>query len=148
MSTNSQNLPVCGFIKAYRVFRPVPESMEKKVVIKLSMPWLQIKQYIITFFQSDIDINVSVSSAIGAIIISNSLFAYQILVYADKEENKYILEFKREGGDMFFVLDKIAKLRKMLLEENEKRLKLCVCDAKDSYRKFYYNENGEEVYDE
>jgi hypothetical protein len=142
------DLPVCGFIKAYRYFRPVPDKLERKVVIKLSMPWLKIKHYILTFFPKDHNIKITVSPALGSFMLSNASFAYQILVYADREENKYVLEFKREGGDIFANLDNIDNIRKMLLQENERHLKTSECDAKDSHRKFYYNELGEEVYDE
>jgi hypothetical protein len=141
------NLPVCGYIKIFRYFRPVPENLESKVVIKLNMPWLSIKQYILSFFDSKVGVKVFVAKSLGAFVVATATYTYHILVYADTKENKYVVEFKKESGDLFATLGDVCEIKNMLLTENKKYMKDENCDAKDSYQKFYFLENGDEVSD-
>lgn len=143
-------LPVCGYVKVYRYFYPVPSTVNNNICIQLSLPWLHLKQFVSNYLSRQPDLVFCLSHGLGSFMISSDdpKFVIQVRVYANVEQNKYFIEFKRECGDIFAIIKIVDKLKDELLLENEKRVTELECDAKDSRRRFYFNELNEEIKEE
>lgn len=143
------DLPVCGFIKAYRYFRPVPSNINKYISIEVTLPWLHLKNFLMSYLSSQSNLVYGLSPSLGAFVVSchDPKFVFHILVYANEEENKYIVDFKRESGDVFAIIKVVEEIKKQIVEENVKLVEE-ECDAKISKFRFYFNEQDEEIKEE
>jgi hypothetical protein len=143
-------LPRCDFVKAYRHFRPVPSNINQHTTMKLSLPWLHLKSFISNFLTSQSEFAFGLSPSLGSYVISsnNPKLVFHTLIYASVEENKYVVHFKRESGDIFAIIKIVDKMKSALLLENETQKDKLECDAKDSNMRFYFNELDEEIKEE
>jgi hypothetical protein len=117
----------------------------------LSLPWLQIKSIIVAYLSNEQNLDFLLSPSLGAIVISSQSprpkFCFHIHIYAAVEENKYVVDFQRESGDIFAVKRQVDAILDMFLG-NENSIANQECDAKDSSMRFYLNEEEEEIKEE